>query len=164
MKVKIPFITTAAVPVVENEEDNKSRVTYNSIEDRKNGSQNDDDVDSSDLQYGVKAVQASNQVWTKNQLVLAYILIWVIHFVLALSSGINATLTPYVTSAFQSHSLTATTTIISSMISGLIVLPYAKLINVWGRPQGFALMVFSMTIGLIMMAGCNNVKTYCAAQ
>lgn len=74
MKVKIPFITTAAVPVVENEEDNKSRVTYNSIEDRKNGSQNDDDVDSSDLQYGVKAVQASNQVWTKNQLVLAYIL------------------------------------------------------------------------------------------
>ncbi|CEG63624.1 hypothetical protein RMATCC62417_00739 [Rhizopus microsporus] len=164
MKVKIPFITTAAAPVVENEEDNKSRVTYNSIEDRKKGSQNDDDVDSSELQYGVKAVQASNQVWTKNQLVLAYILIWIIHFVLALSSGINATLTPYVTSAFQSHSLTATTTIISSMISGLIVLPYAKLINVWGRPQGFALMVFSMTIGLIMMAGCNNVKTYCAAQ
>lgn len=74
MKVKIPFITTAAAPVVENEEDNKSRVTYNSIEDSKKGSQNDGDVDSSDFQYGVKAVQASSQVWTKNQLVLAYIL------------------------------------------------------------------------------------------
>jgi MFS family permease len=60
--------------------------------------------------------------------------------------------------------LTATTQIISSMISGLIVLPYAKLISVWGRPQGFALMVCSMTLGLIMMAGCNDVKTYCAAQ
>ncbi|KAG1145431.1 hypothetical protein G6F37_004135 [Rhizopus arrhizus] len=50
------------------------------------------------------------------------------------------------------------------MISGLIILPYSKLINVWGRPQGFAIMVCSMTIGLIMMAGCNNVQTYCAAQ
>jgi hypothetical protein len=83
---------------------------------------------------------------------------------LALSSGINGTLTPYVTSSFQEHSLTATTQIISGMISGLIVLPYAKLISVWGRPQGFALMVCSMTLGLIMMAGCNDVKTYCAAQ
>lgn len=90
--------------------------------------------------------------------------IWIISFITALSSGIISTLTPFVTSSFQQHSLTATTSIISSMISGLIILPYSKLINVWGRPQGFALMVCSMTIGLIMMAGCNDVQTYCAAQ
>ena len=74
MKVKFPFITTAAAPVIEDEEDNKNCVTYNSIEDSKKGSQNDDDVDNPDFQYGVKAVQASSQVWTKNQLVLVYIL------------------------------------------------------------------------------------------
>lgn len=50
------------------------------------------------------------------------------------------------------------------MVSGLIVLPYAKLLNMWGRPQCFAMMVLSMTVGLIMMAACNNVQTYCAAQ
>jgi hypothetical protein len=36
--------------------------------------------------------------------------------------------------------------------------------NVWGRPQAFCLGVASTTIGLIMMAACKNVETYCAAQ
>ncbi|KAL4916060.1 hypothetical protein BDW62DRAFT_187109 [Aspergillus aurantiobrunneus] len=54
--------------------------------------------------------------------------------------------------------------VISSLASGLIKLPYAKLMDIWGRPQDFALMVGSMTMGLIMMAGCKNVETYCAAQ
>lgn len=83
---------------------------------------------------------------------------------MAFSSGIISTLTPYVTSAFKEHSLTATTSIISTLIGGLVKLPYAKLIDIWGRPQGFAVMVACLTLGLIMMAGCNNVKTYCAAQ
>lgn len=68
------------------------------------------------------------------------------------------------TSSFQQHSLTATTGIISSLISGLWKLPYAKILDVWGRPQGFALMVASTVLGFVMMAGCNNVTTYCAAQ
>lgn len=82
----------------------------------------------------------------------------------AFASGITNTLTPYVTSSFSSHSLTALTTVIASLIAGLVKLPYAKLLDIWGRPQGFALMVASATLGLIMMAGCNDVKTYCAAQ
>lgn len=36
--------------------------------------------------------------------------------------------------------------------------------DVWGRPQALCLMVGSITLGLILMAGCNNVATYCAAQ
>lgn len=82
----------------------------------------------------------------------------------ALCSNVTYTLTPYVTSAFEEHSLTATTSIVSTIIAGIWKLPYAKIIDIWGRPQGFALMVGSMTLGLIMMAGCNDVKTYCAAQ
>ncbi len=73
-------------------------------------------------------------------------------------------LTPYVTSSFQAHSLTAATSIMSGIIGGLVQLPLAKVLDIWGRPQGFAIMVLSLTIGLIMMAGCNNVKTYAAAQ
>ena len=83
---------------------------------------------------------------------------------LSFSSGIVSTLTPYVTSSFEAHSLTATTDIISYLIAGLFKLPYAKIMDIWGRPQGFAAMVLCMTVGLVMMAGCNNVQTYCAAQ
>lgn len=85
-------------------------------------------------------------------------------FVNAFSSGIVGTLTPYITSDFNSHSLTATTGIVANLVSGLIKLPYAKLMNVWGRPQAFAVMIAIMTIGLIMMAACNSVTTYAAAQ
>ncbi|KAL2795392.1 major facilitator superfamily domain-containing protein [Aspergillus keveii] len=104
------------------------------------------------------------QVWSFSHIVAAYVLIWIIHFIMAFASGMIGNLTPFVTSAFAEHSLTATTSIISSLAAGLIKLPYAKLMDIWGRPQGFAVMVVSMTMGLIMMAGCNNVETYCAAQ
>ncbi|KAL4763470.1 major facilitator superfamily domain-containing protein [Aspergillus foveolatus] len=126
--------------------------------------QKQDDIVNPDFQHGVQAAQAMTQVWSFSHIVAAYILIWVIHFIMAFASGMIGNLTPFVTSSFAEHSLTATTSIISSLASGLIKLPYAKLMDIWGRPQGFALMVGSMTIGLIMMAGCKNVETYCAAQ
>lgn len=52
----------------------------------------------------------------------------------------------------------------SSIIGGLVQLPLAKVLDIWGRPQGYALMIFLLTIGLVMMAACNNVQTYAAAQ
>lgn len=89
---------------------------------------------------------------------------WLIAFVIAFSSGCVSTLTPYVTSSFQEHSLTALTGVISSLIAGLWKLPYAKIMNIWGRPQALCIGVAAITLGLIMMAGCNNVQTYCAAM
>src|ERR1700750_1770446 len=89
---------------------------------------------------------------------------WMIEFILAFASGCIGTLSPYVTSSFLEHSLTALTGVISSLIAGLWKLPYAKIMDVWGRPQALVIGVASTTIGIIMMAGCNNVKTYCAAQ
>ncbi|EER37016.1 siderophore iron transporter [Histoplasma capsulatum H143] len=37
-------------------------------------------------------------------------------------------------------------------------------LDIRGRPQGFLIMVGALTIGLVMMAACNNFKTYAAAQ
>jgi MFS family permease len=90
--------------------------------------------------------------------------IWCIYFVNALQQTTTGSLTPYVTSSFQEHSLTATTSVMSSIIGGLTTLPLSKILDIWGRPQGFLLMVIVLTLGLIMMAACNNVKTYAAAQ
>ncbi|EAU31749.1 conserved hypothetical protein [Aspergillus terreus NIH2624] len=170
MRFRVPHLKPNEVPVTEErqtqtdaeglqyEDDRKGAPTANATDD--DGSE----IVNSKFQHGVQSAQAMTQVWSMSHLIAAYIIIWVIHFIMAFASGVVTTLTPYVTSAFYEHSLTATTSILSNLIGGLVKLPYAKLIDIWGRPQGFALMVGSMTLGLIMMAGCNNVQTYCAAQ
>lgn len=68
------------------------------------------------------------------------------------------------TSSFQLHSLTALTGVISSLVAGIWKLPYAKIMNIWGRPFALAIGVISTVMGLIMMAACKNVQTYCAAM
>jgi hypothetical protein len=81
-----------------------------------------------------------------------------------MQSGMSGSLTPYVTSSFMRHSLTATTSIFSNLIGGLIKLPLAKVLDIFGRPQGFFVMMWFMVVGLVMMAACQNVQTYAAAQ
>jgi MFS family permease len=73
-------------------------------------------------------------------------------------------LNPYVTSAFQQHSLTPTVGILSSIFGGVCNLTVAKILDVFGRPQGYAVSLFIVTIGLIMMAATTNVEMYAAAQ
>lgn len=79
-------------------------------------------------------------------------------------SSMSFTLSAYVTSSFREHGLTATTNVFASLIGGLFRLPLAKILDIWGRPQGFTLVTFFLVIGLVMMAACQNVETYAAAQ
>ncbi|CAK7269655.1 hypothetical protein SEPCBS57363_003714 [Sporothrix epigloea] len=115
-------------------------------------------------QDGVKKIQEAVQSWSRFNIVSAYVFIWIILFADALQQSMAGSLTPYVTSSFSGHSLTATTAVMSSIIGGIAKLPLAKILDVWGRPQGFALSLALLDIGLIMMAACQGVNTYCAAQ
>lgn len=38
------------------------------------------------------------------------------------------------------------------------------MMDVWGRAEGFLLMVICLTIGLVLMASCNSFEIYCAAN
>jgi len=89
---------------------------------------------------------------------------WLMAFILAFAGGVIGTLSPYVASSFEVHSLTALTGVLSNLIAGIWKLPYAKMMNIWGRPQALVIGVAAITLGLIMMAGCKNIQTYCAAQ
>ncbi|KAB8236476.1 uncharacterized protein BDW43DRAFT_298099 [Aspergillus alliaceus] len=95
-----------------------------------------------EFQHGVQSAQAMTQAWSMQHLILAYVIIWIIYFVKNFGS-FQGTLVNW-------H---YPTTILSTLVGGLFKLPYA-----------FALMIVCMPVGLIMMAGCNNVQTYCAAQ
>ncbi|KAK3673345.1 MFS siderochrome iron transporter 1 [Recurvomyces mirabilis] len=162
----MPFLSRIRSPVevpvaAEEPTDNKNATA---VESQDAASDSDGESLSKDAQHGVQKMEATTSVWSRNHLIAAYVLIWVIYSVDTMQQSMSDSLTPYVTSAFQEHSLTATTSIMSSIIGGLLKLPLAKILDIWGRPQGFALMVCCLTLGLIMMAGCNNVQTYAAAQ
>ncbi|KAJ5926626.1 hypothetical protein N7516_008399 [Penicillium verrucosum] len=128
-----------------------------------NGNSDQESLDQ-EAQAGVKGVQAAAAVWTKSHLILAYAIIWFIYFVTSIQEVVIRSLNPYVTSAFMLHSLTAATSIMANIIGGLSKIPLAKILDSWGRPQGMSLMLIIWVVGFIMMAGCDNVQTYAAAQ
>lgn len=82
----------------------------------------------------------------------------------ALEGSATSLMEPYVFSDFQAHSLVAVIPIVASIINGIWRAPLAKIMDIWGRPEAFALMVLSMVVGHAMMAGSNNPETYAAAK
>ncbi|CAG2016316.1 unnamed protein product [Fusarium graminearum] len=127
------------------------------------GSSSDSAVDT-DVQHGIQEIEAVTLSWSKASLLVAFALIWLVYFVQGLVGGISGALLPYVTSDFAMHSLTATTSVMSSVIGGVTNLSIAKTLDVFGRPQGFMFCAIIATIGLIMSAACNNVEAYAASQ
>ncbi len=128
------------------------------------GLDGDEPIVDAHAQPGVQNIEAVTVAWTTTALIFAYVMIWLTYFVEGMLSGTTAALTPYVTSAFAQHSLTPTVGILSSVIGGVTNLTLAKILDVFGRPQGYLVCIVIATVGLIMMAACNNVEAYAAAQ
>ncbi|CAK1364559.1 Siderophore iron transporter mirB [Cercospora beticola] len=127
-------------------------------------SDHEDEFVHKDMQRGIQKMEALAQIWPKWALYVTYALVWVIYFIDALEGPMGWALTPYVTSEFQLHGLTALTGVVASLVAGLARLPMAKVIDIWGRPEGLALSVVLMTIGSIMMAATTSVQMYAAAE
>ncbi|OAA59702.1 siderophore iron transporter mirB [Niveomyces insectorum RCEF 264] len=117
-----------------------------------------------DAQAGVQDIEAIATAWTRNSLIVAYVMIWIIYFVVLMQSTALGTLTAYVTSSFGEHSLTSTVNVLASVIGGVSNLTLAKILDVWGRHHGVLVSVVLATLGLIMMAACNTVELYAAAE
>ncbi|KAJ5273537.1 Major facilitator superfamily domain general substrate transporter [Penicillium angulare] len=115
-------------------------------------------------QHGVQDVEAVTITWSKGTLIAVFINIWFIYFVNAFISTNNTSLNPYVTSQFGAHSLSAVPTALGDAFAAALYLPMAKMMDVWGRAEGFLLMEIFLTIGLIIMATCKTFEAYCAAN
>ncbi|PVH77133.1 putative transporter [Cadophora sp. DSE1049] len=137
-------------------DENVNEVMYDEKLDSEDGSTHKQD--------GVKRVEAITTVWTKKTLVLMFILLYLVSFVELLMSSINSNLTAYVTSAFYSHGLLGATGIVATIAGGVSAFTIAKIIDIWGRVEGFLLMLLVVSLGLIMKAVCKNVTTYAAAH
>jgi uncharacterized membrane protein len=54
--------------------------------------------------------------------------------------------------------------VVSRAMTSALYIPVAKILDVWGRAEGWMFMVMLSTVGLIMMAASKNLPTYCAAE
>lgn len=89
---------------------------------------------------------------------------WLLYFINGFNQSLDGSLSAYVTSDFESHSLVPLISVISSVMSAATYMPLAKVLNLWDRSVGFAAMAILATLGLILTAVCDNVATYCAAR
>ncbi|KAK2047344.1 siderophore iron transporter mirB [Colletotrichum somersetense] len=142
----------------------RSRATDSSVSRRNRSSYLDDDTISQDAPAGVQKIEATTTAWSREMLVASYALMWLIYFANNTQQGMSLALAPYVTGRFGKHAFTASVHVMASLIGGLMKLPLAKVLDIWGRPHGYAFCVGLLTTGLVMMAACNNLAMYIAAQ
>ncbi|KAK4150832.1 major facilitator superfamily domain-containing protein [Chaetomidium leptoderma] len=115
------------------------------------------------LQRGVQNVEAVTLAWTKTTLIAVFANIWLLYLVNAFQGAILSSLIPFVTSDFESHSLLNVIYVVANSMSAAVFIPLSKVLDLWGRAEGFVIMVSFATLGLVLMAACNNLATFCAA-
>jgi MFS family permease len=54
--------------------------------------------------------------------------------------------------------------IVTNAMTAAVYIPMAKLLDVWGRAEGFISAVACSTLGVVLMAVSNNLATFCAAR
>ncbi|RYP74859.1 hypothetical protein DL771_002780 [Monosporascus sp. 5C6A] len=126
--------------------------------------QDGSDTDSTDMQAGVKRIEAITTVWSRKSLWATFALLWLVCFVSDMLGSIEGALSPYITSSFSQHGLLAVISIAARIIGGVVTLSIGKMIDLRGRMEGFVGALVLITIGMIMKATCQNVETYAAAQ
>lgn len=89
---------------------------------------------------------------------------WLLYFVYAFQRSIINSLTPYIVSSFDQHSLIPVVSLVSNIMSGVLYLPVAKMLDHWGRAESLIVMALTATLGMVLMAACSNIQTYCIAQ
>lgn len=100
-------------------------------------------------EQGVRDMEAIRRVWTSPKVVAAlYLCILLVIFGTGLESQASSNLLPYATSEFSEHALVSTVGISSSFIAGVARIPTAKLVDLWGRGEGFVLMSALATLGV----------------
>ncbi|QKX64817.1 uncharacterized protein TRUGW13939_11993 [Talaromyces rugulosus] len=113
-------------------------------------------------QTGIQKAEATALVWTRTALYATYAWIWLCFFVLSMQSSINANLVYYAYAKFASAPQISQAYVISTIVGGVIQLPIAKILNVWGRAEGLLIVLAINLLGLIVISVCNGPNGFAA--
>lgn len=81
---------------------------------------------------------------------------------LAFHSSISGNLINFVYSDFTSAPQVSTSYILSSVIGGVLKLPLAKTLQLWGRAEALIFSIAAYILGMIILAACNGPNAYAA--
>lgn len=120
------------------------------------------DVVTKDTALGVQKAEAAALVWPKKAVYGAYAWIWLCYFMLAFQQTILTNTINYAYSSFVSAPQIVTAQVLASIIGGVIKLPIAKVLTIWGRCEGFLTFTAVYILGIIVIASCNSANAYAA--
>jgi len=101
---------------------------------------------------------------TASDFFAAYCFIFLNYCISSLQKQTISSLFPFVTSSFSAHSSIPAINIATEILSGVLKLPIARMVDIWGRPRGFVSMTVLATLGLALVPVCEDVKWYAAAR
>lgn len=115
-----------------------------------------------DAAPGVRKAEAAALVWPKWAVYCTYAWIWVCFFMLALQQGMTTTFNARAYADFVLSPQLTTAAVTASIVGGIIKLPIAKLLNLWGRAEAFLFFVGVYELGMIVLATCTGANGYAA--
>lgn len=122
----------------------------------------DPDSVSRDAQPGIQKAEAAALVWTRTALYATYAWIWLCFFVLSMQSSISANIIYYAYANFASAPQISQAYVVSTIVGGVIQLPIAKILNLWGRAEGLLIVLAINLLGLIVISACNGPNGFAA--
>lgn len=97
-------------------------------------------------------------------LAIAYAGLLLLAFTTSMEGQVTAPLAAFAVSSFQHHSLLSTVYVVQGVVNAVIKPPMAKMADVFGRLEAFALAVFFCVAGYAQMASSHSVRMFSAAQ
>ncbi|KAK1756206.1 major facilitator superfamily domain-containing protein [Echria macrotheca] len=152
-------------PLLSRPHGSGSAASYGSAEAAdETGSIPDSTPSDSEAQDGVRRIEAVARTWSKWGLIIAYLSVLLMAFTTSLEGQVTYPLTAFAVSSFNNHSLLSTVFVVQNVVNAVIKPPMAKIADVFGRLEAFAISVGLLVLGYIQMAASQNVETYASAQ
>ncbi|KAJ5166736.1 Siderochrome iron transporter 2 [Penicillium canariense] len=142
--------------------DSDSSYGVNGISDDEKEAQHNPDRVTDKAGLGQQKAEAAALVWSRPAVFGIYAWIWVGFFMLAFHSAISSTLMNWVYSDFQSAPQISTSYILASIIGGVLKLPLAKTLQLWGRAEALLFSTAIYILGMIILASCNGPNGFAA--
>ncbi|CAK7275400.1 hypothetical protein SEPCBS57363_006659 [Sporothrix epigloea] len=109
---------------------------------------------------GIRKAEAAALLWSKPALYGIFGWILFLFFVIEFQNTLGFQLMYYVYSSFAAAPQITQANMASSIIGGIIGVPLAKMLNVWGRAESMVVFIVMYTVGMIILAACTGPTSY----